>query len=169
MKIRIAQLSEGHHSFDFVQTPAQLGVESNAIFSKQIDVHLELDRRRHIAVVGTVRTTGHFVCDRCLDEFDRIVEDDFRMVFTSDPDFALGEEGEELVFISPNTEELDFTMDARDALLLAVPMKLLCSESCRGLCPRCGANLNRETCTCSVHETDPRWQVLKGLFDSSSR
>jgi uncharacterized protein len=168
MKIRIVQLHEGLHSFDFVGTPQQLGLESHSAFSQDVGVHIELEKRkRHIHVVGKVRAVGHFECDRCLESFDRPVEDVFRRVFTTDPDFVDRKEDDDLVFLSPHTVELDFTVDARETLLLAVPMKVLCREDCRGLCPHCGANLNRESCTCVAEQVDPRWAALKDLFDSS--
>jgi len=47
---------------------------------------------------------------------------------------------------------------------LAVPMKVLCKEDCKGLCPVCGQNLNQGCCACKVDNTDPRWDALKDLI-----
>jgi len=47
--------------------------------------------------------------------------------------------------------------------LLAAPLKAICREDCRGLCPHCGRNLNLEQCTCAEPIEDPRWEALKGL------
>jgi len=57
----------------------------------------------------------------------------------------------------------DLTDMVRQELLLALPMKPLCSEECKGLCPRCGVNLNIETCDCRVKGMDSRWEGLKDL------
>jgi uncharacterized protein len=46
-------------------------------------------------------------------------------------------------------------------------MKPLCRDDCKGLCPQCGTNLNRETCTCSPKWEDPRLAALRGLLDRS--
>lgn len=46
---------------------------------------------------------------------------------------------------------------------LSIPMKVLCKEDCKGLCPVCGQDLNEGSCHCETKETDPRWDVLKGL------
>ena len=54
---------------------------------------------------------------------------------------------------------------ARTAFVLAMDSKTLCSEECKGLCPRCGANLNDGPCSCGK-EPDPRWNVLARLLDS---
>jgi uncharacterized protein len=52
---------------------------------------------------------------------------------------------------------------AREALVLALPGQVLCSDSCRGLCPQCGQDLNRGACECGGRETDERWNKLKDL------
>jgi uncharacterized protein len=51
----------------------------------------------------------------------------------------------------------------REQVLLAVPLKAICREDCKGLCPQCGKNLNLETCSCDNAITDPRWGALKDL------
>ena len=51
----------------------------------------------------------------------------------------------------------------REQVLLAVPLKAICREDCKGLCPHCGKNLNLETCSCSEPVEDPRWSALKDL------
>jgi uncharacterized protein len=45
-------------------------------------------------------------------------------------------------------------------------LRLLCSEDCKGLCQKCGADLNHGKCNCPEHEPDPRWAALKKLFDN---
>ena len=61
-------------------------------------------------------------------------------------------------------EELDITDDVREEALLLLPMNLLCSPDCRGLCPQCGANLNRETCSCTAEpDQDSPWSALDQL------
>jgi uncharacterized protein len=67
-------------------------------------------------------------------------------------------------FISPNTHEIDLSFGVRESLLLALPMKVLCSEDCKGLCPHCGANLNEESCDCVAETIDPRWAELRKLL-----
>jgi uncharacterized protein len=52
---------------------------------------------------------------------------------------------------------------AREALVLALPTQVVCSEACRGLCTHCGVDLNKKTCGCSAEEIDERWSLLKDL------
>lgn len=60
-------------------------------------------------------------------------------------------------------EQVDLTPQIRDRLLLSLPTLPLCRESCRGLCPRCGADLNQRACGCATETGDPRLAVLRGL------
>jgi uncharacterized protein len=52
---------------------------------------------------------------------------------------------------------------AEERVQMAIPMKPLCREDCKGLCPRCGQDRNVLTCNCSLEETDPRWDALRAL------
>jgi len=60
---------------------------------------------------------------------------------------------------------LDLSLIAAQALILAAPSKLLCDEGCLGLCPQCGADLNRGKCVCPPKATDPRLAALDRFFD----
>jgi uncharacterized protein len=51
----------------------------------------------------------------------------------------------------------------REQVLLAVPLRAICREDCKGLCPQCGANLNEKRCSCAEPVEDPRWSGLKDL------
>jgi uncharacterized protein len=66
-------------------------------------------------------------------------------------------------YISLETDVIDISDDVRDFSILAVPMKKLCTEECKGLCYRCGTNLNEENCTCDQNYVDARWLPLKEL------
>lgn len=63
----------------------------------------------------------------------------------------------------------DFAIDIEDivrtALILELPTRYLCSEDCKGLCVKCGVNLNEGDCGCETKERDSRWDVLKDYFD----
>jgi len=59
---------------------------------------------------------------------------------------------------------LDVDQLVCDELILNLPMKVLCSEDCKGICNRCGTNLNHETCDCDVRSLDPRMAVIQDIF-----
>ena len=61
-------------------------------------------------------------------------------------------------------ELLDLDRWAHDALLLAMPLRVLCREECAGLCPTCGTDLNNGSCDCVVETVDDRWSALRDLL-----
>ena len=63
--------------------------------------------------------------------------------------------------------KLDLDETVREELLLSFPMRFLCKEDCPGLCPKCGKPLSEGPCGCDLKEIDPRWAVLKTMFDKN--
>ncbi|MGQ9512551.1 YceD family protein [Thermodesulfitimonas sp.] len=108
--------------------------------------------------VGETKATVRLTCSRCLKEFTvelaGRIEEKYRLHGAASPE-------EEIPLA---TDELDFTDQVIESLLLALPMKPLCREDCRGLCPRCGKDLNEGPCGCPADEGDPRLVVLKKLL-----
>lgn len=99
-------------------------------------------------------------CDRCGTDVNREVHYFFEHYLVTS---LSGDQNDDYI------ETPDYTIDidelVRDDILLELPSKYLCSNECRGLCPKCGANLNEKTCGCTVKETDPRLEALKKLID----
>lgn len=60
---------------------------------------------------------------------------------------------------------LDIDDYVRSAVILELPSRFLCREDCKGLCPKCGVDLNAATCSCGDNEPDPRWDALKAFFE----
>jgi uncharacterized protein len=98
-------------------------------------------------------------CRRCLEQVVVSVEADVRALFTQDPD-AL--EDADSYPLAPDATEIDLAPAVREELVLAVPQYVLCREDCRGLCPRCGQDLNAGPCGCAP-PADPRWRALAAL------
>jgi uncharacterized protein len=73
------------------------------------------------------------------------------------------DEREDLEYSVYDGEEIDLTPFIREQMLLALPTRPLCSDDCRGLCPRCGANRNERDCGCREDMFDPRLSVLRSL------
>jgi uncharacterized protein len=69
----------------------------------------------------------------------------------------------DVVYLHPETDKINIGEDVRDYALLALPMKKLCSEDCKGLCPKCGKNLNDGSCNCKDEKIDSRWEPLQKL------
>ena len=69
----------------------------------------------------------------------------------------------DISYLPLEADKIDITKDVRDYALLAIPMKKLCKEDCKGLCVNCGKNLNEGDCNCSKDMIDPRWLPLQEL------
>lgn len=99
-------------------------------------------------VSGALHTSYEAVCGRCLEPFSAKLELSFREEFARTP----GEEEKERYLFEGDLMDLQPMVD--DLLVLNIPLRHLCREDCRGLCPVCGANLNKTSCSCSADEED---------------
>lgn len=119
---------------------------------------------RIIKITGTVSACFSAVCDRCGDVTDVTVTTDFSEAFTNLPEkVSEGEEADDGVHFFEG-DSIDLLPYIEQALFLAMPMKILCREDCRGLCPTCGQNLNNKECSCDQSPIDPRLAVLADLL-----
>src|SRR5256886_1162667 len=109
---------------------------------------------------GSLRTRISGECRRCLAPVSRAVTADIGVLFTQDPD-AL--EDPDSYPLPPEATVIDLTPAVREELLLAVPQYLECRPECRGLCPRCGQDLNAGPCGCAPATVDLRWATLAAL------
>jgi uncharacterized protein len=128
------------------------------------DIHKDKDRFR---LEGTARTELELSCGRCLEPFRIPIESQFDMRYL--PESQSSGEGErEIAEEDLDTsfyrdDQIDLNEVLREQFYLALPMKPLCQEDCRGLCPKCGTNLNTGTCTCATQWEDPRLAPLRNL------
>jgi len=113
------------------------------------------------SISGTV--IGH--CGRCLDEYPFRLDTEFSTVLL--PRHlaqARGDDEEDEIDLGQyEGEEIDIAPLVHERIILALPTRPLCRESCKGLCPQCGTNLNVDTCACRVDGGDPRLAVLRTL------
>ena len=110
---------------------------------------------------GQVRTTIHGICDRCAGSFDREVTFPIDVVLVTE--LANEENEDEWVFpLEGDSADLDDIV--RTVFVLNLDSKLLCREDCKGICQRCGKNLNDGPCNCQK-ELDPRFAALKQLLE----
>jgi len=165
MKISLIGLSEGLHTLNFVEKLAALGVENQPHLHEDVKIQVDLEKRApYYFLKNRVQVSGRFACDRCVDEFDRTVNEEWRAVFTSAKDLLAMNEADDIHYLALEAKEIDLTDEIREMIVLAVPMKMLCSENCRGLCAGCGANLSTESCRCAAPPADLRWEALRKLL-----
>ena len=107
-------------------------------------------------------------CSRCLEPVVVPIDVELEEVFMPTIDIITGqaiklEEDDRALWIDEH-HILDLHEVVRQHLLVAAPIRLLCRDDCRGLCPQCGQNLNERLCSCKP-EMDPRWSALAGLLN----
>ena len=114
-----------------------------------------------LMMTGTVHTTIHGVCDRCARDFERIVDIPIDVVLVTE---LTNEENEDEWVFPLVGDNADLEDIVRTVFVLNLDSKLLCKPDCKGLCCRCGKNLNIESCICEK-ELDPRFAALKQLLE----
>lgn len=112
-----------------------------------------------ILLSGTVNPKLNVACARCGKEFEYNTPIALNAKIT---DKLANDDEDEFIIMQ------DFAIDVEDivrtALILELPTRYLCEEDCKGLCPKCGKNLNSGECGCNTKERDSRWDVLKDYF-----
>ena len=102
-------------------------------------------------------------CDRCAEETRRSLK--LEVSHTLVPELSNEEDDDS--FIQAVNGSLDLDELIYSDIILEMPSKYVCSESCKGLCPTCGANLNKGDCGCAKNRIDPRMEILKQLLDNN--
>ncbi len=116
----------------------------------------------YLLLTADVDVAAEGICSRCGEGFD------FSHSFRIERPVArklVADENDEYI-LTDEDGFIDLSAVFDDELLLELPTKLLCRESCKGLCPKCGKNLNKGSCNCPTKEIDPRLEVLKALLDN---
>jgi uncharacterized protein len=128
------------------------------------DIHKDKDKFR---LVGRVRAELELTCSRCVEPYRFPVDAEFdqRYLPASDASTTADTEVEQddLETSYYENDQIDLSELMREQFYLALPMKPLCREDCKGLCAQCGTNLNTGTCDCAPVWEDPRLAALKQL------
>ncbi len=166
MEIDLRGLTEGLNLFRWELTASDLEVNEEFGLNGPARVALTVSKTGEaLTAHGEVAFGLKLACCRCLEPVHQAVDVAVNLVFQKGRPAARGDlqglDDTDLVFYEEGDTSVDVASQVRDVILLESPMKPLCSESCAGLCPTCGANRNHETCLCRREETDPRWEALK--------
>lgn len=129
---------------------------------------------RPVRITGTVENQGSVIvlryraevcysreCDRCLEPTERLLTFDFEHIVTgTEPEDDLSDE---MIFAPDLRVDIDAVI--REDIILEAPTGYLCKLECKGLCPKCGCNLNHAECGCDLSEPDPRLAALRQLLE----
>jgi DUF177 domain-containing protein len=161
--------------------PGEIHLEGEDSFTLapggRLDLRLERGEDESVHVRGGLSAPLSLQCGRCLEPFVLPVEQDLDLFFLrrrpGDPD---GEEDEvelsdrDMVVAYYEGDEVDLGEMIREQLFLTVPLKPLCRENCRGLCPTCGSNRNTVPCECPPPEAAASpFGSLRKLFEDNDR
>lgn len=114
-----------------------------------------------LEVQGLVKAVAELSCNRCLVAFQSDFEIPFRESCRQD---GADQEQAEDSLLYCTGDEIELSELVREAVVLAEPLKAVCRENCKGLCSRCGVNLNISSCKCEQNVIDPRLAALEQLL-----
>jgi len=121
-----------------------------------------------VLVKGDLNARMALRCSRCLKDFEKEILVPVDVVYHPVEELKAEEEhelrSEELDMGFYSGGGLDLLDLIKEQVMLNLPMKTLCAELCKGICPQCGADLNTGTCECEAKTIDPRLAVLKNLI-----
>lgn len=133
-----------------------------ARFQDQVEVDLTLTNEgKYIVGSGTVTTVLGFACGSCLEWYSWPLRVEFPLQLCDEAQNQ-GLEDEDFIWYHDN--QADVSSVVLENIILNLPLRRVCQDPCKGLCPQCGVNRNHEDCDCQEDETDPRWDALKKLL-----
>lgn len=166
MKINILQAKKeigSQETFEFVTSAGVLDLEGEGPWTgSEIKVEGDLTNNgRILKIKGVIHATANYQCSYCLEDFTTKMEIPFSEDYQEGSSEEVDEEADLAYY---NGDEIDIADLIRESVILAEPLKVVCSKSCRGLCPQCGTNLNLTKCSCNDNVIDPRFAVLSQLL-----
>lgn len=174
VKVRIEQIKEKGLVLDAEEPVSgykplvELEEAGECHFLEPLHIHLDIKNEYgHIRVDGKITSSIRLTCSLCLTEFDSAIDSDFTIIYTKNAGLPQDEEVElsekDLVSATYTDDEIDFTAEIAEQIILEVPYKAMCRENCRGLCEKCGADLNATECGCDRQEHNFKFNTLKNF------
>ncbi|MGE3955301.1 MAG: DUF177 domain-containing protein [Vicinamibacterales bacterium] len=173
LSLNLAKIRTAEEHFEREYQPGALGGGTDAYtivapVSLAFDIHKDKDK---FHLVGRVKTTLEMPCSRCLEPFTIAVDAPFDLRYQPHTEHHGGGEREveadDIDTAFYENDEIDLGQLMQEQFYLALPMKPLCKDDCKGLCPNCGTNLNKATCDCNTQWEDPRLAALRALKKDS--
>jgi uncharacterized protein len=168
--VDFSQKSEAAINFAHVFEPGEIDLnDDTAQVSGELEITGTARKNEAVAeVAGRIVGKLDIACHRCLNPLEVALDIRFEDNFVtldiyekSSAEHQIG--GADLDVSVYDGERIDVSELAREQILLNIPTRQICDESCAGLCEKCGANKNTEDCQCKSDEVDPRWNALKQL------
>ena len=174
MKVRTEHIKDAvrelafHEPVESFPVLVEMVAAGECRFTGSVQIDLTVGRESdHYRVEGTASVPIQLDCSRCLCRFDQIVASRFTIIFREGTANSPEEDDEvelveqDLVSTSFSGDELDLAPEIAEQIALGIPLKPLCSEGCKGLCPHCGIDLNTGTCDCTPEPKQSKFSALK--------
>lgn len=175
MLIRIEDIKENGLNLEVVERAGDFPVLAEMAGNGEVEfpapVHAVVRAirvRELIEVEGRVETSVRLSCSRCLKGFTAPLVVPFAVAFAREAPEVTDETGEEIELSAEEMglipfegEEIDLRPVLQEQIVMALPVRSLCREACKGLCPQCGADLNETDCGCERPVFAPKFSALK--------
>ena len=176
--LHVEQLKDKEFFHEFEENPqifpiiAEMVKNRDCKFPKPLNIRLRAFRVREVfEVQGRLRTRVRLPCSRCLKNFDTPLASDFELTYTKEMPGLMDVFDEEEIEIKVEEigmtyfkgEEINLLQGMQEQVVMAFPLQPLCDENCRGLCPKCGSDLNQGDCGCKREPVSNKFAVLKNL------
>ena len=177
MMFRIEEIGDEVLCFSFVLKKDQLEIDQAGL-SVNVDITVNGSLNRiddDVYLNGTIKTSVVASCSRCLDTLSCPINSGLKAHFVPSDDRFTAVRDVELHASDIDAEiyenqQIDLTQSIRDSILLAVPVICLCNKDCKGICFRCGKNLNQGLCKCQNESfADSRLESLKIFKDKFTK
>lgn len=174
-KVQDLELEPEDFNLELAAGTIDCGGEAEQKAPLKVEGHAEVihEQRGPDEVVADIRLKAKYngvfeaPCARCVELVELPLEGEFDLIFrptnvdAQSGERAISAQETEIGYYQKDSLLLEDVL--REQVLLSLPTRVLCKPDCKGLCPRCGVNHNRQTCTCDEGPSDPRWQALAGL------
>lgn len=169
MIVDLFNLESSSFELEFSLTPSEIELEGeNVKLKNDIKIRGELVKKLvQTDAAGNILVSVEIECTRCLQEIEKDLEIPFKVTYVTAENYTDAKESElndeDLDVSIFDGHKIDLNELVREQIILNLPEQIFCSEDCKGLCAKCGANRNLIDCNCEEKEIDPRWAALKNL------
>jgi len=167
LTIPLLEIERGKLYYEFYTVYNELTTESDKRFPNDIRVKVNVEKiDKDYLIKLALFTEAHLTCDRCGEQFNKKISENITVLCTFEKDKTGKQEIGEVKLLNYRTKAINITQEIIDLLVLSISQKVLCKKDCKGLCSKCGVNLNKTNCKCKKNNIDPRWDRLKNInFD----
>ena len=177
--VHIPKIPPEGQDIDAVLDPGQVHLEGEQGFELKegrLKVHLDKGEESTVQVKGRLSARLGLECGRCLEPFTFAIDQDVDLFYLPRHKEAQAEEQDadvqlsdhQMVVVFYDDDRIDLGEMVREQLFLGLPMRRVCRDECKGLCPTCGVNRNATECNCPPVDGDLRLAPLRKLFDKGS-